>query len=533
MVSLLVRSVGRLCARAATLLLALLVVCAAMRPSHAQVIVGPPPANLTIDGDPGEWGSQPASLMVVPKSPAAREGRAWVAQSADGLIIAARIGGPPPHFAKAAAELDGGDHLEVWVALVDDPKLPKIGWGNQFGPVELDSQDACAAREEFADDRNAITECRAWFAGQEAYRRQFRKLFVRQWKIAPGVVAETLARPAFAALPKAAQEQIIALAPSAAPENTPTARFTPVSDGGYGVEIAIPWSAFPPSPSLDLARLRLMVDVVSPRAANGDDGPVATTSPERRSGDVTTLNLLQLEPTRQWRIGGCGYPLSADDQWSQRTLPAYFLPVIGDQVNEIFVIENSASGSQYAADGYSPVITTTRFFSQAVAPELLLCGPPLAIRRGAKSEFAADLSLFPRPGIRPVTGGWLVADGPYVGAASRFGSGVCGACPLISLQVLFLPASDGPPMVAFSDSWIVEDEDVNGGAGRNARVTVSDDLKTITAWIGETAEDQAKVAWTRLRECYEPAKHTFIDCGVDENAKPPVDIPMPSDEPTP
>jgi hypothetical protein len=514
-------------------LLALFGMCAGAHPSRAQVIVGAPPANLTIDGDPGEWGNRPASMPLVAKSPAARDGRVWVAQSADALIIAARIGGPLPHFAKSPAEMAGGDHVEVWLALIDDPKLPKIGWGNQFGPVELESADACTKREEVVDDPNAIADCRAWFARQEAYRHQFRKLFVRQWTIAPGSVAESFARPAFAALPEPAKEQLAALAPSTAPENAPMARFTPVSEGGYGVEIAIPWSAFPPSPSLDLTRLRLMLDVVSPTAGNSGDGTLASTSPERRYGEPTTFNLLQLEPTRHWRIGGCGYPLSADDQWGERTLPGYFLPVVGEQVNEIFVIENDAAGYQYAPDGYSPVITTTRFFSQAVTPDLLLCGPPMAVRRGAKSEFAADLSLFPRPAIKPVAGGWLVADGPYVGTVSRFGSGVCGACPLISLQVLFLPAAEGPPVVAFSDSWIVEDDDVGGGAGRNARVAISDDLQTITAWVGETGEDQAKVAWTRLRRCYDPAKHTFLDCGVEENAKPPFDIPMPADEPAP
>lgn len=514
-------------------LLLLLVLVGAVLPARADVVISAPPPNLTIDGDPGEWAERPVSMMLLPTSPAARGGRVWVAQSADGLIIAARVNGPAPRFAKTPAEMAGADHVELWVALTDEVALPKIGWGNQFGPVELASADECSTREELADDRNAIADCRAWFAEQQAYRRQFRKLFVRQWQLAPGVVTETFAQPAFAQLPSEAKEQIEALAPSTASANAPAARFAPVSDGGYGVEIAVPWSAFPPSPTLELTRLRLMVDVFSPGAGGTSYGPFATTAADRKYGDVTALNAVRLEPPRRWQIGRCGYQLTASDQWDEQALPAYFLPVGGALVNDIFVIENYAAGYQYTPGGFSPVITSTRFFSEDVTPEVTLCGPPFALRRGAKTSFIDDLGLLPGSRIKPVAGGWLVAQGPYVGIASRFGSGACGACPLISLQVLFLPAAEGPPAVAFSDSWLIEDEDVNDGVGRNARVTISDDLATITAWEGEAPEDQPAVVWTRVRKCYDPARHTFVDCGREENVRPPVGVPMPPDEPVP
>lgn len=500
-------------------------------PARAEVVAGPPPANLTIDGDPGEWADRPVSMILAPATPGARSGRVWLAQSADGVLIAARIAGPPPRFAKSPEEMASADHVELWVALADQVALPKVGWGNQFGPVELDSADDCAKREEIADDRHAIDDCRAWYAEQQAYRRQFRKLFVRQWQMAPGVVTETYAKPAFAQIPEEARKQITALAPSTAAESLPAVRFAPVSDGGYGVEIAVPWAAFPPSATQDLSRLRLMLDVFSPGAGGSNYGPFATTSPERKYGEVSTLNPVRLDPIRHWRIGRCGYPLSADDQWGEQTLPAYFLPVGGEQVNDIFVIENYAAGYQYTPAGYSPVITPTRFFSQEVAPELILCGPPLAVHRGGKTSFIDATDLLPGQRIKPVTGGWLVAQGPFVGTVSQFGSGMCGACPLISLQVLFLPATDAAPVVAFSDSWLVEEEDVKEGLGRNARVMISDDLVTITAWEGEAADDQPGMIWTRVRQCYKPASHTYEECGREENAKPPLDIPMPPDEP--
>lgn len=515
------------------LVASLLLVAGGCPAAWAEVVAGPPPANLALDGDPGEWTDRPVSFTLTPTTPSARTGRVWVAQSADGVIIAARIAGPAPQFAKSPEEMAGGDHVELWVALADQPPLPKIGWGNQFGPVELGSADDCAKRDEIADDRNAIEDCRAWYAQQQAYRRQFRKLFVRQWQMAPGIVSETFARPAFAQIPDEAKKQIAALAPATAAGSLPAVRFAPVSDGGYGVEIAVPWAAFPPSATVDLSRLRLMLDVFSPGAGGSNYGAFATTSPDRKFGEVSTLGTVRLDPARRWRIGRCGYPLSADDQWGEQTLPGYFLPVGGEQVNDIFIIENFAAGYQYAPGGYSPVVTSTRFFSQEVAPDLILCGPPLAVRRGGKTSFVDATDLLPGQRIRPVAGGWLAAQGPYVGTVSRFGSGMCGACPLISLQVLFLPAADAPPSIAFGDSWLVEEEDVKQGLGRNARVTISDDLATITAWEAEAAEDEPKVIWTRVRQCYEPAKHSYIECGREENAKPPLDVPMPPDEPAP
>lgn len=88
-------------------------------------------------------------------------------------------------------------------------------------------------------------------------------------------------------------------------------------------------------------------------------------------------------------------------------------------------------------------------------------------------------------------------------------------------------------MVAFNDTWLIEDEDVKEAGGRNARVTLSDDLMTITAWEGEVPDDQPKALWTRIRKCYDGAKHLFADCAREENVKPPLDIPMPPEEPAP
>lgn len=518
-------------ALAASIALVLLAIAAPV--ARAQTTISAPPSNLLIDGNPDEWTDRPTTLTLIPATPAARGGRVWVAQSAEGLIIAARVSGPAPNFAKAAADMAAGDHVELWVTLADEVALPEVGWGNQFGPVLLESADACAKNDDIADDANAVAECRTWYMEQQVYRRQFRKLFVRQWQLAPALAVETFARPAFAQMPPEAREKISALAPSTAPADFPTVRFAPVADGGYGFEVVVPWSALPPSPTLDLGRLRLMLDVFSP-GRDGKYGPFSSTAAERKYAEVATMTVLRLDPVRHWRLSDCGYPLTADDQWGEQTLPAYFFPLAGEVLRDIFVIENDVAGYQYTAGGYSPVITPTRLFSQRVTPDLVLCGPPFAVRRSAQTRFIDELTLSPGARVKAVNDGWLIAQGPFVGQANRFGSGACGACPTISLQVLFLPAANSsPPVVAFNDTWLIEDEDVKEAGGRNARVTLSDDLMTITAWEGEVPDDQPKALWTRIRKCYDGAKHLFADCAREENVKPPLDIPMPPEEPAP
>ncbi|NJO67469.1 MAG: hypothetical protein HC826_00255 [Rhodospirillales bacterium] len=504
----------------------------AVKPAMATAI-GQAPDNLVFDGDPAEWRETAAVMTLLPTSPKARGGHVWVAQAADGLIVAGRVTGPSPTFPTTADAIWSGDHLELSLALIDEVPLPLIGWGNQFGPVELETAESCAAVEDLADSPNSVSECQTWYNEQQSYRRQLRKLFVRRWQLAPGITIETLAAPAFASLPDEAKAAALTLAPSETASNAPTTRFATTAEGGYSFEIAIPWSALPPSPTLDLSEIRMMVDVLSPGTDREREGPLATTSGERKGEDVETFNLLRLAAVKQWDVTRCRYPLNGEDQWTEQKLPAYFFPANSSEISELFVLENDAAGYQYAPAGYSPAVEMIRFFSETIAPDLTLCGPPVALRRGNDSSFSRDLSLSRVSSIKRVEGGWLIADGPYLGSASRFGSGACGACPLIGLQVLYLPETKGQPSVAFADAWLIEDEDITEGLGRNARVQVSDDLTTITAWEGETPADARKMIWTRIRQCYDPSTHLFEECGQEEGVTPPIQVPLPPDPSSP
>ncbi len=492
----------------------------------ADVVIGPVEGGLTVDGDVGEWLDKPPSLLLQPTE-GGRGGGVWLAESDDGLIVAGRIGGPSPHFPASAAEWGSGDHVELAVSLVEDVPLPKIGWTDESGPVDLATAEDCARLETLADDANAVADCEAWYREQAAYRRQFRELFLRRWRLAPGLVEESLARRSFVALPVAAREALKPLAPKGAP----VARFMTPTDSGYSFEVLVPWDALPPSPVLELSHLRLAVDAVS--AGAGGDGPVATTASERRPQEETgSMPAARLEPPRRWRLSRCGYPLEGLDSSGTSRLPGFFLPTACPDAASIFIIENPARGDGPVPDGFSPGITTTTFFTQSLAPDIAVCGPPLAVRRGETVTRLADVSVSPGLKVHPVKGGWLIADGPYTGEGGPYASDECDGCLLISLRVFYVAAVGGAPVTAFDDAWPIEDAEVTADAGRNARVTVQPDLTVIDAYEADV-EERGHLEWDHVRHCYDADVHLFKECGRWPKAAPPAGIARPPEAPPP
>lgn len=486
----------------------------------AEVVATLPPAGVRIDGDPGEWLERPPHLAIAAPPSAGRPLRVWFAESADGLIIAGQAGGPPPGFAATPGDLPRADHLFLWIALADDVPLPKIGWSNPVGAVELESADDCARLEDFAGEPLAVAGCKAWHGEQVAYRRAFRRLFARAWRMAPGIAVETLATPAFASLDPARREALQPLAP----KGRPVAGFAPVAGNGYGFEVVVPWDALPPAASLDIARLRVGIEAVTPAPAS------AATAAAPWSAEAG--HVVRLDPPRRWRIGRCAYPLEAADAWEQQRLPAYFLPTAGSEVDWVFVVENPPIDARTDLEAASPVVSVVRFFGREIAPAVVVCGPPLAVRRGAEQSFEKTTTLRPGFRVQAVADGWLLADGPYLGVPRHIG-GDCGGCPAVSLQVLFLPKAVAPAVIAFAESWPLDDDGGEGGDAVQGRVSIDAAMTTIHVWEAERSEGATVTpVWTRIRYCYDGVSHLFAECGRTPGSPPPADLPRPPAEPT-
>lgn len=498
--------------------------------SHASATpvtaIGPVAANFVLDGAINEWTQQPPTLSLIPKSAGVRPGKIWIAQSPQGLVIAGRVEGAQPFFAKNPVDMPNGDHVEVWLALVDDIPLPPIGGYNKFGTVGPDDKDSLLSSQP--------SEQVAWLAKQRQYRRQLLRLFMRQWQLAPDVAVETYAQPAFAALTEGADLQTLS------PRGQPLTHFA-ADAAGYSFEFLIPWKILPPSGRLNLTDLRILVDVFSPGAA-GKYGPFSTTSPTRAYGKVKTLNRIALNPPRHWRLP-CEGPLEDYNVWGQlalsglversmdesklsfkpQRLPAYFLPTAAADIRDIFVVDNELTRFDGIPD-WSPTIWTTSLFSLALGPNVSACGPELAVRRGNTLTRSRLLGIEPETRFKSVPGGWLLAVGPSTVMASATAEGYCGGCEETRMEMLFVPATNASPQSAFRHSWQSDCECcMPNSGGCEPKIELADDFQSLKVTVTAEDETSGRTTQTLPRYCFKTATHTFVECGRQPEALPPPD----------
>lgn len=368
---------------------------------------------------------------LIPSRPGARSGSMHIAGAKEGLVVRGEIGGGPPDFAKTAAAMPQKDHVEIWVAASSDPELPEIGWGNQFGMM------TCKG-EELTDE--AKKACPKFTRDMTAYRRQFRRLFVRQFQLAPDIAAETFATPAYNDIAtryaKQAADQLVGMKPSGLPNFTAQPSAT-----GYSFTAVVPWSALPPVNALKLEKLRVMVDVFSATTGAASSQPYSTTSSTRKYGDPATFTAVQLDAPMAFDITTCRYDLKTSDIYADEH-PAWFFPNATGTLNVTFSIQNSARGYQYEPEGLSPGVVFTHYFEKQAAPGATICGPSLALAANGKierSDFEVDEKNVETRALPD--GSLLIKSGPTESTKSAFGSGACGSCPVISFSVYKAPAS--------------------------------------------------------------------------------------------
>jgi hypothetical protein len=456
------------------------------------------------------WPARATDLELVAQSPGARSGTVHVQGVADGVRISGEVDGPAPDFPKIATDMLRKDHVEVWLALIREPKLPPIGWGNQFGQEVLANADACVSKE--PDSRvGDEKECRAWFAKQVAYRAQFRRLFVRQWLLAPGIVQESYATPAFAAIAKRPEadkgNSILDLKPAGAPRFATGSR-----SQGYTFDAEIPWSAFPPSDSLTIDKVLVMVDVF--RAAQGSArfGPFSSTSRNRKYGDPNTFIAVALSPPRAYHISACGYPLRGQDVY-RKIHPALFRPIDSTEVERVFVLQNEAIGYQYTPGGLSPITRPTQFFTRNAGAGETVCGPILAYTGKGKTKIWPE-SILDEEGfaVRAAPdGALLVKSGPRV-YYSEFGSGMCGACARVELTIVRI---DPLRMSATRAFWLYDIPEQSG----DRDIHLSSDWSQVQVYQQALTDDPGKRPWTLTTHCLRGAKYEV--CGKRWDVRPP------------
>lgn len=399
------------------------------------------------------WEQQPGSLVLAPQSANARTGKAWIRKSAQGLIVAGSLSGGPPQFPAHERELMAKEHIEIWLAVTQRPTLPPVGWGNQFEDIDLpNGEESCKNLGDNSGNRPTevdVNDCRVWVRKQKAYRAYFNRLFTRQWQLAPGLVAETFASPAYDTIAQRflpdKEREFYDLPELLKPTGGLHAVFKSHSNG-YEFEVLIPWKAFPPSASETLQDISVLVEAFRP-AEGKKSGPYATSSPKRRYGDATTFNHLHFDKPRKYELTPCGYDMVGLDIHDSPT-PALFFPAESDMISDVFILENYKRGYAYGPSGLSPGTRTTHFFWKQIAKDEYVCGP---ILRHKKGERAKDLEVTEHQhtwqaliegeqgfAVRKLADGYLlIKDGPRE-TWSKYGSGQCGACPRAEMAMYSL-----------------------------------------------------------------------------------------------
>lgn len=466
--------------------------------------------------------SQPTTVRLVKADAAARGGVVRIRSTDRGLIVEGDVDGPAPRWPSSIAELARAEHIDIWIADTAPARLPPVGWGNQFDYSFLTRDADCSIAPRDTSAR-AARDCVTWFRRETNARPAIGRLFVRRWSIAPTMASETFAHPAFASLEPNIASALKLLEPAA----SVSPAFVPAKQGGgYHFEVAIPWDALPPLRTTRLDALRVLVDVYSQTTA----GTLvrSTTGAAAMSGDATTFPVVPLSHARR-SAPPCGATferpmiqngVAVDYLDPSDSSVVYYRPADSLALRRAIVLDVPAHGYQYEPEPSSSalVASTMSFWSLPLGDGEMLCGPHLAYAHGkdtTRSELVVDLpdSVAAR---RLSPNEILIKAGPRT-FSTYYGSGQCGACARVSLQLFHVDRASGALTPAFSYRGIAE-FDVS-----DIDVELSPDWREVTVFEGrlDPSDDSTRTTWHATTHCYRPATRTYELCRDRDDIAPP------------
>lgn len=490
----------------------------------------------------------PPSLTLITHGPQAHPGKIWLRSSDDSLHVWGKVEADEKgfHWPQEKSEMLSGDHIEVWLATSPDVSMPPIGWGNQFGATELGSLKDCAEQADphTGDPGSGAENCERWYNEQLQYRQYLRRLFARQWLIAGsdytgfGRSIEDFAATAYAGLsaslfpedlPKALEPKpddgvTVEIAADRQPEtrqNAAGAAYKYYRQTGYHFHFSIPYGAFPPTQQLKLSDLYLMVDVFSSASAGHKMGDHSSTSINREWGKPTTFNHLKLAAPRSFLLTPCEYNLEQQDLYNE-SYPSWFFPSQSSEDNYLrstFALIDPAGGYMYAPAGVSPEVTTASYFWTKLSNGATICGPHLAWRTGGAIRQTKFNLNGERYEARILPDGWtLIRSGPTASTLSPFGSGSCGSCTVMGLDV-FAVSPQGEITSALNIYEVLSAG--SSGSPLETDLTIAPDWKQIILYreITDQTQTDNTSPWTSATYCLE--SHVYKKCGESKQAQPP------------
>lgn len=474
------------------------------------------------DGSVREWRARPID-RILPGVGRIPQALLWIGQIPEGLVVAAEI--------RSGVEPDGNATLRIGLGGGREVAFPPIGWGHQFGFEVMADSTGCSDLEFGTADPAG---CEAWFSRQRTYREALPALFEREWRVQlarPEAIEEVTAGPAFARLPQTVRDRIGPLAP----RGNPLVRARPIAgtEGGTGLEILIPWSALPPVRAPILDAVRVQVAWLDPEAPLAWD--------ETWLGGVIPRPLARpLEHT----LTPCGYGLrgvlipGGEDRLSRpasKDAVVYMIPEGTGDLRSLIVLDNEAVGYQYepAPETVSPAAFQPRYEVLDIGRGERLCTPVLAFSKDGVGSAGSDwtatgegdwfgLQVDARElDVRRLDdGNLLVKSGARV-LWSYYGSGQCGGCPRVRLDLFHISTSSGEITTALRFNEIA----MPGTA--DIEIEVSEDWRTVTLFRSRTDfdVDPPVTTWKRTAYCMvddaSGSPPAYGVCGEDEDVPEP------------
>jgi len=450
------------------------------------------------DGNVGEWRARPID-QILPANGAIPQALLWVGQVAEGIVVAAEI--------RSGVAPDESATLRIGLRGAGELVLPPIGWGHQFGFVVLKEPEDCEGREMGDDDPSG---CHAWYARQLDYRAALPPLFEREWRLQltrPDEVEETLGALAYERLP----ERVRGVIGPLEPRGMPMALTRPIlgTEGGLGVELLIPWSAFPPVRAPELSAVRLAFEWLEPGAPTGWD-----------AGWLGSAGARPLQNPLVHTITPCAYGLAGvliPGGENRLSRPAsagavpYMIPEGSGDLRSLIVLDNVAAGYLYEADGdtWSPAAFEPTYEVLDVGRGERICTPELAFARdGERAAGSAwsetgegdwfALQVDPREiDVRRLDDGDLLVKSGSRVAWSYYGSGQCGGCPRVGIDFFHISVGTGTITPALRVFEVVEQ------TVRDIEIDVADDWSTVTVFRSEPRfeGDDMEIDWHLTRYC--------------------------------
>jgi hypothetical protein len=199
--------------------------------------------------------------------------------------------------------------------------------------------------------------------------------------------------------------------------------------------------------------------------------------------------------------------------------PSWFFPTEAKEPNlsSTFALINPEAGYLYEPGPVSPQVYPAKYFWKALEDGATVCGPTLAWRKGGTIHHTDAMIDEEHFASKTLADGWtLVESGPSTSPLSRFGSGQCGACPVMDFAIYAVsPQGDISGALGLNQGLAGQ-----SGQPSGADMTIAPDFSRVTLYLNAPEETQKNsTGWSSITYCRQG--HEYKKCDEGDNVQPP------------